>query len=234
KKDVKLTIDDIKDGKAYQAKEITFVLNELVAIHSMYLQKNFTRIDHKIGGKLSPKAEKLYSTLKMESKITPLEPGLTIQNRGTETFVKVGDLDYWNTYFDVSHKTIRRLIDSFRVHKEITEKTELCVHIEGITLGKGKKYDALRVIYFEQTNINYEALANNVKEAVKPTRKLKRRPPKVPVGSHREGEWARENIKILSNFELELKRVGRKLPAEDVKRMKRYHTIIGQTYTSLS
>lgn len=222
----KLTIKDIVAGKAGQAAEIIIELNDVIALQSMFMQRNFTLINHHVSSLLSAKSEKLYCSLKMLSKISPVSTCLSVENN-IDTFVKEASLNYWNEFFGTSHKTIRRLIDSFKVHIEIREKTEIYASIEGFSSKGGKQNDMLRVSWYVRGVEYFDILSASVQQTVVPTRKLKRRPPKIKTGTALEGDWASANIKILLNYELELKRITRKLPLADLRRLNRYYLILG-------
>lgn len=220
----------LDDPKAKQAKQAVLVLSERVALHTLFLHKNYTRIANSISDQLSPKARKLYVMLQMESNLTLLNKALSVKY-GVETRIKTKDLAGWNSFLGTNHTTIRRLKDSFRIHEEITEKTDLDVMIEGDPETKrGQAFTQLNVIYKSKLPQGMATLPAPARKAKEPERVLKRRPPKCLPGSHREGEWARHNIKVLTQYEVDLKKVGRVLPKKDRDRLERYYAIIGQKF----
>ncbi|UCQ29616.1 replication initiation protein (plasmid) [Edwardsiella tarda] len=72
---------------------------------------------------------------------------------------------------------------------------------------------------------------NPTLQAIKPRRKRLPSRPKVNVGSHAEGEWARKCIDIILEYERALKEYDQssQLPISDLEKLVTYYNIIGVT-----
>lgn len=202
---------------ATQAARLTIEINENLALAMLFVVKNFTRLDNKIKAHLSPVANKLYTYLKMQ---------VESESRHREQIFVTWDLDTWNRFLHTNHKSITRLAGAFPYDKQLTERTDLTV-ISGIDKSqkRGRAYTHFYVGVMKTPT--HELIEHDVVE-VKPTRKRLPPRPKVLKGSDAEGVWARKCIRILDDFEKELKAHKRVLPKADRDRRTKYLKIIGE------
>ncbi len=202
---------------ASQAARLTIEINENLAMAMLFVVKNFTRLDNKIKARLSPAANKLYTYLKMQ---------VESEAKYREQIYITWDLDTWNRFLNTKHKSIRRLADSFAYDKQITESTDLTV-VSGIdrTQKSGRAYTHFYVGVMKTPE--HELIEHDIVD-VKPVRKRLPARPKVLKGSDAEGIWARKCIKILDDFEKELKAHKRVLPKADRDKREKYLKIIGE------
>lgn len=199
----------------WQAKEIKFLLNENLFHTILMVQQYFTRIEKKPTTKLSKLANKLFAILSLMSDINrPLN----------ETWVFTLTLNEVNTALKLTAKSIPVAFKSLSTYcEELTAKTNFNVVPEKDPLTKdGNKFTQVVIHFSEKTT------PLTIEQPKKVTRKLIPRP-RVAVCSMEEKEWVKNNLHILMDYELRLKQVNKKLPSIDVKRVKRYKEILGDS-----
>jgi plasmid replication initiation protein len=122
---------------------------------------------------------------------------------------------------DFKSRVIQPAVDA------ITQKTNLSVSYS--VTKQGRKAHSLTFTYIDEVKILNRGESIELSNK-KPTRPRLRRRPKVQVGSHAEGEWQKENLKILSHYLQDLKNWDpvAKLTISDLKRLVSYSKIFDQ------
>ncbi len=190
------------------------------------LQGNFTKINFENASKLTtPFSFRLYQWLVREHRI---KKGLYYSLTMTLDVVKTtAQLDNaYPRWVDFKKRVIEPAIDA------INQRTNFSVSYT--VTKKGKKINSLTFTYIDELAKVTKALADGEVVGIsnkKPIRPRLLRRPKVKSGSHEEGEWQKANLKLLSNYLLDLKGWDpvAKLTIADLKKLVSYSNIFDQS-----
>ncbi|PSV00594.1 hypothetical protein [Photobacterium kishitanii] len=207
---------DKRDNTVWQCSSATFVIHEKLALNMLLLQKMFTRIEKSATAPLSKAGAKLYAFMCMIS---------GSRCAVNDAWCMALDLTKCNSLCGTKYNSIVDFARNFNLPSELTSKSDFDVTaIKDEESKIGRKYMKIKIFFSRKTcKKGIEELAKKGKI----TRRLVPRP-RVLVGSHEEGVWARKNIKILLEFESKLINVKRILPKADRERLSRYRKIIGE------
>lgn len=210
---IKRDSSDKREEAVWQCSSATFVLHEKLALHMLFLQRMFTRIETKTTRGLSKAGSKLYTLLKMIA---------TSQHAINDGWVLQMDLQQCNALSGTDYKGIADYSRNFKLSDELTKMTEFHVlHDKDKRSKQGQKFTRLNVFFSLKAATEIAQIPlSEVKRKLVPR-------PRVLVGSDAEGKWAQKNIAILLDFEKRLNAVGRILPKPDRERLARYTRIIG-------
>lgn len=186
---------DQNDGAKIELK-----FTEDVSPYLFELQGNFTKINFEYASRLNTAFSfRLYQWLIREHRI---KKGQYYElTMGLDEIKKSAQLD--NSYprwADFKRYVIEPAIDA------INQKTNLSVSYNVIK--QGKKIHSMIFIYIDETAKSIKSLENNETVELlnqKPIRPRLLRRPKVTKGSHAEGEWQRANLKLLAQYQTDLK-----------------------------
>lgn len=189
------------------------------------LQGNFTKVNFEYASRLTtPFSFRLYQWLTREYLIKRGEYySLTMDIEDIKKQAGlVGAYDRWMNFKD---RVIQPAIDS------INQKTNLSVSYS--VTKQGGKAHSLIFTYIDEVAKVTKALKNG--EAVelsnqKPVRPRLNRRPKVKKGSHAEGEWQRANLKLLAQYQADLKNWDStaRLTIPDLKKLIEYSRLFAQ------
>mgnify|MGYP000592651283 CR=1 FL=1 len=167
-----------------------------VAPYLFELQGNFTKVNFEYASRLStPFSFRLYQWLTREYRIKKgqyYDLTLSID----EIKWNAGLENSYPTWMNFKKRVIQPSIDA------INQKTNLSVSYSVTKLGR--KVHSLTFTYIDEV----KALNNGEEVELsnqKPIRPRLLRRPKVTKGSHAEGEWQRSNLKLLAQYQTDLK-----------------------------
>lgn len=205
-------VKQVKDG-FWQAREITFELNEHLVHRMLLVQRYFTRIEKRPTVRLSKPANKLFTMLCMIA-------GSNRQVNGKWTFNLT--LEEINLALKLSAGSIPYALVSVKKYcNELNKKTQFDITpIKDFKTKDGNRFTQICITFSEKAEMPQIAPPKKI------TRKLIPRP-RVAVGSQEELDWAKKNLRILLDFEIRLGRVSRKLPKADEDRVQRYRDMLG-------
>ncbi|EFL91321.1 plasmid replication protein [Candidatus Regiella insecticola LSR1] len=105
--------------------------------------------------------------------------------------------------------------------KEINNYSDLSVILEEFRIGRSVKQ--IRFVFVREKNTIFSNEENKPKRARSPSR------PKVKVGTHLEGEWARRCIDIIEKYEKDIRNYDATmvLPISDLEKLINYYQILG-------
>ena len=200
---------DVVDGDA----SVSLIFSEFVRPYLYELKKNFTSVIFKnISALDTAFSIRLYYWL--------AKPKRLIRNSRNGTTSVQLDIDWMKQRAGIENK-----YDDYRIFRRkliepaverINSETDITVAFESIKTGK--KVTGIEFIYIDE------------KGRTKPKRQRLPRRPHVNKGSHAEGLWARDCIKIMSSYELDLADVGYKLEVDDLRKMQSWYKIIGDEF----
>jgi plasmid replication initiation protein len=186
---------DQSDGAKIELEFTSQISPYLFELHG-----NFTKLNFEYASRLNtPFSFRLYQWLVREHRT---KRGLYYELTMTINDIKRNSqLDNsYPVWMDFKKKIIQPAIDA------INQKTNLSVSYS--VTKKGKKAHSLTFIYIDEMAKSIKALENGEEvelSNLKPIRPRLLRRPKVLKGSHAEGEWQRSNLKLLSQYQTDLK-----------------------------
>lgn len=164
------------------------------------LQGNFTKINFEYASRLStPFSLRLYQWLIREHRIKQgqyYELTMTLDDIKSSAQLDTS-YDRWDNF---KSRVIEPAIDA------INQKTNLSASY--IVTKQGRKVHSLTFTYIDEVAKVTKALENGESVELsnqKPIRPRLLRRPKVTKGSHAEGEWQRSNLKLLAQYQTDLK-----------------------------
>jgi plasmid replication initiation protein len=186
---------DQNDGAKIELK-----FTEDITPYLFELQGNFTRINFEYASKLNTSFSfRLYQWLVREHRI---KAGDYYELTMTLDEIKVSALldNSYKVWGDFKKFVINPAVDS------INQKTNLSVSYN--VTKKGRKVHSITFTYIDELANITKSLKNGETVELsnqKPIRPRLLRRPKVIKGSHAEGEWQRSNLKLLSQYQTDLK-----------------------------
>ncbi|MFQ3174120.1 MAG: hypothetical protein ACI8W0_001230 [Flavobacterium sp.] len=206
--------------------KIELNFTEEITPYLFELKSNFTKINFEYVSRLNtPFSFRLYQWLTREYKTKKGEYyDLTMTLKDIKYSAGFGKKAYpqWR---DFKSRVIQPAVDAINQRTNIT--------ISYTVILKGKKSHALNFTYIDEMQKVTKAFGSG--EAIeltnaKPSRPRLLRRPKVKAGSHEEGEWQRENLKLLSNYLQSLKAWDKvaKLTIPDLSKLVSYSKIFDQ------
>lgn len=211
---------DQADGAKIELEFTPQIIPYLFELHG-----NFTRINFEYASRLNtPFSFRLYQWLTREYKMkkgSVYELSMTIENIKSCAQLT----NSYPVWMDFKKKIIQPSIDA------INQKTNLSVSYSVTKLGR--KVHSLTFTYIDEVAKVTKALNNG--EAVelsnqKPIRPRLLRRPKVTKGSHAEGEWQRSNLKLLAQYQTDLKNWDNaaRLTIPDLRKLIEYSRLFAQ------
>lgn len=211
--------------KQSDGSKISLEFTSQIAPYLFELHGNFTRINFEYASRLNtPFSFRLYQWLVREHRIKQgqyYELTMTLEN--IKVSAQLGDT--YSRWVDFKKRVIEPAIDA------INQKTNLSV---SYTVTKqGRKINAIMFTYIDEFARTAKALENGEEVelvAQKPIRPRLLRRPKVTKGSHAEGEWQRANLKLLVQYQADLKNWDNavRLTIPDLKKLIEYSRLFGQ------
>ncbi len=198
----------LNDDGSYVALQFS----ELIRPHVYELQSHFTTSNMEILKEISKSTfgHRLYRWLKSHQGKTQTKPPhkMTLTIKEIRERNRLTDTQY-NRWSDFRKRVI---FDPVNI---INSKTDLYVMFEPIKRGS------------EVHAVEFTFAPNDIAVQLPARPRLKRRP-KVRTNSHAEGEWVRENFKLLNNYRLELLNIDPNLQLKmpDLKRLAEYAKIV--------
>ncbi len=199
---------------------VKLVFSEFVRPYLYELQRDFTQVKFAYLARLdTPFTIRLYCWLKRSVAMQKAK------SHNNTLFVKL-DLDWMKQRAGIEGK-----YSDFRIFRRkllepaisrINELTDLSVSFNPIKEGK-----AIQSIAFEYI---VDATPTPNKSEVPKRQRLPRRP-HVVAGSHEEGVWARECLRIMSEYRLLLKNMDQDIQVSDLRKMVVWYKIIGDKFS---